>query len=68
MDVAMPNKDGLQALGEIRSLDPSACVVMLTALDQDSVIVRAVELGARDFLPKPVPPDRLVAVLEKMLS
>jgi len=68
MDVTMPNKDGLQALEEIRGLDPEASVIMLTALDQDSVVVKAVALGAEDFLPKPVPPDRLAAVLTKILG
>ncbi len=68
MDVTMPNKDGLQALEEIRGLDPGASVIMLTALDQDSVVVKAVALGAKDFLPKPVPPDRLVVALKKMLG
>ena len=68
MDVTMPNKDGLQALEEIRGLDPSARVVMLTALDQDSVVVKAIELGAKDFLAKPVPPERLVSTLQKILG
>jgi two-component system chemotaxis response regulator CheY len=68
MDVTMPHKDGLEALSEIRELDPQAKVVMLTALDQQTVMVQAMRLGAKDFLTKPVVPDRLVATLEKVLG
>ena len=68
MDVTMPNKDGLQALVEIRAIDPEARVVMLTALDQDSLVLKAIQLGAKDFLSKPVPPERLVSTLDRMLG
>ena len=67
MDVVMPNKDGLEALAEIRQLDPRAIVIMLTALDQQAVAVKAVQAGAKDFLAKPVVPDKLVAALKKVL-
>ena len=68
MDIVMPQKDGLEALAEIRQLDPQAVVIMLTALDQQAVAVKAVQAGARDFLAKPVVPDRLVAALQNVLA
>jgi two-component system chemotaxis response regulator CheY len=68
MDVVMPQKDGLEALAEIRQFDPMAKVIMLTALDQQSVAVKAVQLGAKDFLAKPVVPDLLMAALQKVLA
>ena len=68
MDVVMPKKDGLEALAEIRQLDPLAKVIMLTALNQQSVAVKAVQLGAKDFLIKPIVPDLLVTALQKVLG
>lgn len=68
MDVTMPRKDGLQALTEIRQLDAGAKVIMLTTVDQELVLTRAIHLGARDFLVKPIPPARLIATLRGALQ
>jgi two-component system chemotaxis response regulator CheY len=67
MDITMPHKDGLEALTEIRQLDPHAKVIMLTALGQESVVVRAVQAGAIDFIVKPFDFDRLVTRLQRVL-
>ena len=68
MDVTMPQKDGLAALAEIRQFDPQAKVIMLTALNQESVMMKATQLGARGFLTKPVKPAQLEAALQKALG
>lgn len=67
LDITMPQKDGLQALTEIREFDSRAKVIMLTAVDQELAVTRAIHLGAKDFLVKPVPPSRLLAILQKVL-
>ncbi|HDQ72900.1 MAG TPA: response regulator [Chloroflexi bacterium] len=67
MDIMMPHKDGLQALSEIRQIDPQARVIMLTALDQEIAATRAIHLGARDFLVKPASPERLLNALRRTL-
>ena len=68
MDITMPRKDGLEALAEIRSLDFASKVVMLTALDQPQLASQAVLSGAKDFMTKPVRPDRLLMTLKKVLG
>ena len=68
MDITMPLKDGLQALTEIREFDSKARVIMLTALDQELAATRAIHVGAKDFLVKPVPPFQLLAALRKALN
>ncbi len=68
MDITMPRMDGLQALTEIRELDPQAKVIMLTALDQELAATRAIHIGAKDFLVKPVPPNRLLKSLKRVLE
>ncbi|HRE25252.1 MAG TPA: response regulator [Anaerolineales bacterium] len=68
MDLTMPEMDGLAALKEIRSGDPNARVVMLTALGQESVVLEAIKSGARDFVVKPFEPDRVLAALKRALA
>jgi two-component system chemotaxis response regulator CheY len=67
MDITMPHMDGLQALTEIREFDARARVIMLTVLDQELAATQAIHLGAKDFLVKPVPPNRLLVALQKAL-
>jgi two-component system chemotaxis response regulator CheY len=68
MDITMPRKDGLEALTEICQFDPKAKVIMLTALDQKLAAARAIHIGAKDFLVKPVPPNQLITALQKALG
>ncbi len=68
MDITMPRKDGLTALAEIRSLDPRAVVIMLTALGQQKMVLQAMQAGAKDFVVKPYDPDRLVKALQRALK
>ena len=65
MDITMPEMDGISALKEIRSMDPSANVVMCTAMGQKNMVVEAIQAGARDFIVKPFQPDRVLEALGK---
>lgn len=67
MDITMPEMNGIDALIKIRQLDSRAKVIMLTALDQQLVAARAVHMGAKEFLVKPVLPTRLLLALQKVL-
>ncbi len=53
MDIVMPKKSGIEALQDIMAENPEACVVMVSALGQDSLVLDAVESGAKDFIVKP---------------
>ncbi len=68
MDITMPQKTGIEALAEIRGFDPQAKVIMLTALGQESMVVQAVQAGARDYVVKPFDPDRVMLALKKVLG
>ena len=68
MDVAMPQMNGLAALVEIREFDRQAKVIMLTAMDERLLASQAIRMGAKDFLTKPVPPDKLLMALRKALK
>jgi two-component system chemotaxis response regulator CheY len=68
LDITMPEKDGVEALRDIMSSDPSARVVMCSALGQESKVLEAIKAGAKDFVVKPFQPDRLGAAVEKALA
>ena len=68
MDMVMPEMGGMDALREILVDDPSACVVMCTAVGQDHLIAEANELGARGTLLKPFTPEGLLEIMKKALE
>jgi two-component system chemotaxis response regulator CheY len=68
LDITMPEMDGLSALREIIALDPSARIVMCSALGQESKVLEAIKLGAKDFVVKPFQPDRVIEAVGKALA
>lgn len=52
LDIQMPVMDGIAALPEVKKLYPNIRVIMLTLLDDQSVITRLMELGANSYLVK----------------
>ena len=68
LDITMPEKDGLAALAEIVAADPSARVVMCSALGQESKVLEAIKLGAKDFVVKPFQPQRVIEAVGKALA
>jgi two-component system chemotaxis response regulator CheY len=68
LDITMPEMDGLEALREIRKIDPAARVAMVTAMGQQAIIMEALRAGAKDFVLKPFHADRMLGALEKLLA
>jgi two-component system, chemotaxis family, chemotaxis protein CheY len=68
LDITMPEKDGLQALKDIMSLDPDARIIMCSALGQESKVLEAVKAGAKDFVVKPFQPDRILDAAAKAVA
>ncbi len=67
MDITMPEMDGLEALRQIREIDPEAKVIMVTAAGQKNKMVEAVKYGAAEFLAKPFDASQIVDILNKVL-
>ncbi|MHB1407765.1 MAG: response regulator [Desulfitobacteriaceae bacterium] len=65
LDITMPELDGLSALKEIIFFDPTAKVIMCSAVAQGNVIREALNLGAIDFIAKPFRPDELEKIITK---
>jgi two-component system chemotaxis response regulator CheY len=68
LDITMPEMDGLSALRDIMELEPSARVVMCSALGQESKVLESIKLGAKDFVVKPFQPDRVLEAVGKALA
>lgn len=65
LDITMPNMDGLVALKELRKKHPNANVVMCSAMGQESMVIDAIQSGAKDFIVKPFQAERVVECLAK---
>ena len=68
LDITMPEKTGLEALADIMAIDPSARVLMCSALGQESKVIESIKLGAKDFVVKPFAPERLLEAVGKALA
>ena len=66
MDIVMPKRSGIDAVRAILEVDPGACVVMCSALGQESLVMEALEAGAKDFIVKPFKPDVVLDTLRKL--
>ncbi|HET6305467.1 MAG TPA: response regulator [Myxococcota bacterium] len=68
LDIVMPKCSGIDALKRILAADRSACIVMCSALGQESLVQEALQAGARGFIVKPFKPDAVVATLRKVVE
>lgn len=68
MDITMPEMDGIEALKAIREADPSAQVVMCTAMGQRTLVIEAIGAGARDFIIKPFEAARVLEAVGKLAA
>lgn len=68
MDIVMPLKSGIEAVREIAQEFPNARIIMCSALGQDTLVVEALEAGARDFIVKPFKAEQVLEVLKKVSS
>lgn len=72
MDINMPKMDGVEALRQIRVIDSKALVIMLTSENNSSVVQDCILSGAKNFLLKANPREKLIeelrSTLEKHLS
>ncbi|MDQ0298724.1 two-component system chemotaxis response regulator CheY [Salibacterium salarium] len=68
MDITMPEKDGVVALKEIQSNYPDAKIIMCSAMGQQSMVIDAIQAGAKDFIVKPFQADRVMDAINKVLG
>jgi two-component system NarL family response regulator len=66
MDLRMPVMDGAVAIGEIRRIEPSARIIVLTTFDTDNDISRAIRAGAKGYLLKDAERDELLGCIRRV--
>jgi two-component system, NtrC family, response regulator AtoC len=67
LDMKMPGMDGLQVLEHTRTLQPPPTVVIMTAYATVETAVRAIKIGAYDYLVKPFDPEELSLMIQKIV-
>ncbi len=68
MDITMPEVDGIQAVKEIRKIDPNAKIIMCSAMGQQAMVIEAIQAGARDFIVKPFQAERVIEAVKKTIG
>ncbi|MDO5484014.1 MAG: sigma-54 dependent transcriptional regulator [Desulfovibrionaceae bacterium] len=68
MDVRMPGKSGLEALDDIRALNPALPILVMTAFSHVEAAVQAIKAGAYDYLTKPLDFEKLKIVLRNAFA
>ena len=68
MDITMPEMSGIDAVKEIIKQDPNAKIIMCSAMGQKSMVLEAIEAGAKNFIIKPFDPEKVVEVVRAVLE
>jgi two-component system chemotaxis response regulator CheY len=68
MDIVMPDMGGIEAVRAIISEFPDAKILMCSAMGQQSLVVEAIQAGARDFVVKPFQPSRVLEAVQRVLG
>lgn len=68
LDVWLPDRDGLETLQTLREIDPAVAVVMMSGHGSASTAVKAIKMGAFDYLEKPLSYNDAVEAVEGALK
>lgn len=68
LDITMPEMDGIHAVPEILKVSPATRIIMVTAMGQQSMVIEAIKLGAKDFVVKPFEKSRVYQAIRNVLS
>ncbi|MDE3101342.1 MAG: sigma-54-dependent Fis family transcriptional regulator [Chloroflexota bacterium] len=68
MDVRMPELDGIEALSRVKGASPKTAVLIMTAFGSSNAAIRAMELGAFDYVTKPFELDKINHTVGKVFE
>ena len=63
LDIAMPGRDGLATLKEVKKISSDIKVVMITSNDKHDIILEALKQGADNYITKPYEPEKVARVI-----
>ena len=68
LDLSMPQRTGLEALPEIKHVAPAARVIVLSGMNEPTIVTHALELGAARYIEKGADPDTIATAIEDVAS
>jgi len=68
LDIRLPGMSGMEVLAEIRSNYPNTATIMITAVSDTDTVVKAIGLGALDYIVKPFDLNRVDASIRRVLD
>ena len=68
LDITMPEKNGIEALKEIKQQYSDAKIIMCSAMGQQKMVVEAIDAGAKDFIVKPFDENRVLEAIDRVLG
>src|SRR5262249_54195048 len=68
MDVRMPELDGIEALSRVKASSPRTAVLIMTAFGSSNAAIRAMELGAYDYVTKPFELDQITHAVQRVFE
>jgi two-component system, chemotaxis family, chemotaxis protein CheY len=68
MDIIMPEMGGIDAVREIMKVNPAVKILMCSSMGQQSLVVEAIQAGAKDFIVKPFQPSNVLEAVKKALG
>lgn len=68
MDVVMPQITGIEAARRILKKDKDAKIIMISAMNQENLIMEAINAGAKDYILKPFDPQQILSAIDHILK
>jgi len=68
LDITMPEMDGIVAVPEILKASPDTRIIMVSAMGQQSMVIEAIKMGAKDFVIKPFEKSRVYQAIKNVLA
>ena len=68
MDITMPVMNGIEAVQHIKAYDSDALVLMFSAMGQQTLVIDAIQAGAKDFVVKPFNTQRVEEAISRALT
>ena len=68
LDLVMPGRGGMDTLEELKAKRPDLPVIVLTGKGSIDTVVKAMQMGARDFVVKPASPERIIVSIRNALE
>lgn len=66
LDITMPELDGIQAVSEIIKCSPNTRIIMVSAMGQQTMVIDAIKIGAKDFIIKPFEKTRVLQAIKNV--